>query len=83
MGQRAGIEQHGSGALGLGLVQPVEQVALMIGLAHLDGETQLLGAVLEHAGDVIQRVAAVDLRLAHAEQVEVGPVEHIDQIACH
>src|SRR5262249_20402917 len=26
--------------------------------------------------DVAQRLAAVDLRLAHAEHVEVGPVEH-------
>src|SRR6202012_849232 len=38
-----------------------------------------LGARLDEGADVVQRGLAVDVRLADAQQVEVGTVEHIDR----
>ena len=64
---------------GLRLVQPVDQMALMVGLAHVDREAERPRLVLEPAGDVVERVGAVDFRLAQAQQVEVGAVEDVDR----
>src|SRR5690606_10103288 len=61
------------------LVQPVDQMALMVRLAHVDPDAQRLRLVLQPRRDVVERVPAVNLRLARAEQVEVGPIEDIDQ----
>ena len=61
------------------LVQPADQLALVVGLADLDVEAQLgaeLAALLDQA-----RVGggAVDVGLAGAEAAEVGAVEHQDR----
>jgi hypothetical protein len=40
VGQRAGVEQHRLHPLGLRLVQPVAQVALVVRLAHVDREPE-------------------------------------------
>ena len=79
VGVGCGIEQHRMRAFGLGFVQPVDEMALVVGLAHVDLAIEVPRAVFQHGGDVVERVAAVDLRLAQAEQVQVRPVEHIDQ----
>ena len=50
-------------------------MAFVVGLADIDLQPQFAPAILEHSGDVVQRIGAVDLRLAHAEQVEVRPVD--------
>ena len=63
---------------GLRLVQPVDQMAFVVGLADLDLDPELPRPVLEPAGNLVERVGAVDFRLAGAEQVEVGAVQHID-----
>ena len=47
VGEAAGVEDHRLGALGLRLVQPVDQMALMVGLAHVDLEPELARPVLE------------------------------------
>ena len=52
----------------------------MIRLTHVDGEAELAGAILQHAGNVVERVAAVDIRLARTKEVEVRPVERIEQV---
>ena len=50
----------------------------MVGLAHVDFEPQAAGAVLEHPGDVVERVGAVDVRFAQAKQVQVRAVQDED-----
>ena len=63
------------------LVQPVDQRALMVRLEEVDVETER-GRVRRQAGvDLVERLVAVDLGLARAEQVEVRSLE--DQHARH
>ena len=63
------------------LVDPVDQLVFAVALAELDRQTELgCGAAAERL-DVGERLAAVDLRLALAEQVEVRPVENGDGAA--
>ena len=50
----------------------------MVRLADVDGDAQFLRAAGQAGGDVVERVMAVDLGLAAAEQVEVGAVQDKD-----
>ena len=52
---------------------PVERHA-----AEIDPQPEFLGARPHHRLDIGKRVASVDCRLAHAEQVEIGAVEDED-----
>jgi hypothetical protein len=50
----------------LRLVQPVDEMPLVIRLAQIDFQIELAGAVFHPARNVVQRVRAVDFRLARA-----------------
>ena len=73
VGEAAGIEDDTLDGVAVSLVQPVDERAFMVALEKVE----------RHAGkgraevgfEVGQRVVAVGLRLACAEQVEVRPVE--------
>jgi hypothetical protein len=78
VGIGAGIEQHRLGAHRLRFMEPVHQMAFVIRLAHVHAHPQFLRSVLQAAGNVVQRVVPIDLGFAHAQQVEIGPVEHED-----
>ena len=65
-------------ALGMGFLQPVDQMAFMVGLAEIDLHMGAIGRILHPPGNVVQRVIAVNVRLARAEHVEIGSVQHID-----
>src|SRR4051794_30169122 len=60
------------------LVDPVDQLELGVALAELDLELQLGADLAALRLDVGERLVAVDRRLALAEQVEVRPVQDID-----
>ena len=81
MGEGGGVDQDEGGAVAAGGLDPVDQRVLGVGLERL----QLMagrGGLCAQAGiDVGQRRAPVDLRLAAAEQVEVGAVQ--DQQSGH
>ena len=60
-----------------GLVEPVEQLALVVGLPHLDLEPEVAApAVAQRRPGRRSVVRAVDLRLPPAEPAEVRAVEH-------
>jgi hypothetical protein len=71
----AGRVDDDAGHLAARLLDPVDQLALMVGLAKLQPEAQLAGAPSAGFLDIRQAGAAVDLRLAGAEQVQIGSVE--------
>ncbi len=60
------------------LLDPVDQCALVVRLERLDLAAELLGELLERGVDLGERGVAVDLGLARAEQIEVGPVQDHD-----
>ena len=60
-------------------MKPIDQMAFMVRLTQIDLKTGLSRLVLKLAGDVVERLDAVNLRLARSEQVEVRPVQDIDQ----
>ena len=57
-------------------VQVLDELALVVGLAKLDLQPELVGAATTQGGNVGQGFMAISGRLAGAEQVEVGAVEH-------
>ena len=69
------IEQHSLGTTGLCLMQPVDQHALMIGLAQIDGKPQSHCLLFQHHADIVERLRPVNLWLTRAEEVEIGAVE--------
>jgi len=71
----AGVEHDRGGRVG-GLVQPPEQLALVVGLAHLDREAELVACLDAQRGQLGVGRAAVDHRLAAAETAEVRAVEY-------
>ncbi len=72
-----GVDHQGAGGLAR-LLHPVDQLALVVGLAELDLESERLRAPLAAGADVLQRIGAIDMGLADAQEVEVGPAQHID-----
>lgn len=82
VGVGAGIQKHRFRALGLCLMQPVDQMAFMVGLAKIDLQPQFLRLVIEAPGDIVERIGPVNFRFAHTEQVEIGAIEDIDKRIC-
>jgi sulfur carrier protein len=56
-------------------------MAFMIGLAKIYVKAQRPRLIIQAPGYIIQRVSAIDLRLARAEQVEVWAVEDKDNLS--
>ena len=78
VGIAARVEQHCLGARDIGLMQPVDQRALVVRLPAFEAEAEAVGLRLQPRMDVVQRIMAIDFRLARAEQVEIGAAEDID-----
>ena len=75
VGEAGGVDDDAVGVVAR-LVDPLDELALVVALAELDRDVELGRALLARDLDVAERLATVDLRLAHAEHVEVGPVQH-------
>lgn len=82
MGIGAGIDDD-AGRAAARLLDPVDELALVIRLAEVDGEAQQSGPLVAGFLDIAQGFAAIESRLAHAEQVEVGAVEDKDRRLGH
>ena len=74
MGQRAGVEDDAVGRLAR-LLDPVDELAFVVGLAEIDRQVERLRARQAALLDIGQRVIAIGRRLAHAEQVQIGSVK--------
>ena len=57
-------------------VQPVDQRALVVRLEEVDLEPELGGVDRDPVVDLVEALAAVDLRLARPDEVQVRPLEH-------
>jgi thiazole synthase len=72
----SGVEQYCLCPGRLCLMQPVNQMPFMVGLAKVDVIPQCLRLIIQAARDIIQRVGPVNLRLSGPEEVEVGAVQN-------
>src|SRR6185312_17479546 len=75
--QSAGVENDPIRSLAR-LLDPVDELALVIGLAEIDGEVERRGPRDAALLDIGQRIVAVSRRFPHAEQVEVRAVKYKD-----
>ena len=75
VGQPAGIDDDD---VEVALVEPVDEGAFVIGLEERDLQPQLGGPGGDPGMDLVERGAAVDLRLARPEEVEVRALEDED-----
>ena len=57
------------------LVQPIDQMAFMVGLAEINVETQCLCLIVQAPCDIIKRIGPVNLWLPYTKQIEIGSVE--------
>src|SRR5947209_7293299 len=57
------------------VVAPLDELALAVRLAALDGQLEVAGPVVHPALELRDRQAAVELRVTAAEEVEVDAVE--------
>src|SRR4029079_19578852 len=72
------IDDDGERSLSASLLDPVDQLALMVGLTELDLELVTGCGLAAELFNVLQLRAAIFVRLAGAEQIEVGAVENVD-----
>src|SRR6516225_2117682 len=77
MSEGGRIDYDAVGALAR-LMNPVDQLKLGIGLAEFDVQSQLSSRAPALGLYVGQRLISVDSGFALAEQVQVGPVQNID-----
>src|SRR5581483_11404190 len=75
VGQRAGVEDDAVRGVAR-LVNPVDELAFVIGLAALDRQVERAGAGEAALLDIGERVVSVGCWLGHPEQVDVRAVEH-------
>ena len=68
VGVGPGIDDDARGLVA-GLVDPVDQIAFMVGLAEIDGKPELFAGGPAVIFDVGERLAAIDPRLALAQRV--------------
>ncbi len=76
VGVSARIQQNRCCTNAARFMQPVNQVALVVRLTHIDAVAKRGCPVFQHGGDIIQRIMAIDIRLTQPQQIEVWPVEH-------
>ena len=76
VGIGTGIDDD-SGALAARLLNPVDQLAFVVGLPENDFQTVRFGALFDRILDIGKRLPAIDFRLAAANQIEVRPVEDV------
>src|SRR5215467_2501547 len=77
VGESAGIDDHAGGSRRL-FLQEVDDLALAVALEERQFNFQLRGVRLHEVVEVGERLRAVNVRLALAEQVEVRPVDDDD-----
>jgi len=59
-----------------GIVEPVDELSLLIGLAAFDVRAEVLAEVHDGLLDLVQGRGAIDVGLASTQQIEIGPTEH-------
>jgi hypothetical protein len=75
------VEQHGLCPHRMRFVQPINQMAFMVGLAEINVEPQGLCLIVQPPSNIVERIGAINLRLARAEQVEVRSVKDKNDVA--
>src|SRR5262249_41602478 len=78
VGVGAGIDDDAGGLVGGGLVDQVDELALVVRLAEFELEPVARGGVAAELLHVLEGRTAVGLWLARAEEIEVGAVEDVD-----
>jgi hypothetical protein len=59
-------------------LNPIDQLTFMIGLAKLDFKPRGIGQSAATLLDIRQGIAAVDLGLSLAKQVEIGSIKYMN-----
>jgi hypothetical protein len=60
------------------LLNPVDHLVLTVGLAEFEGKAVAGGDLAARGLDVGQGLGSIDVRLALAQKIQVGPVQQID-----
>ena len=68
VGEGSRVQQHCLRALGIGLVQPVDQMALMVRLTKIDRDPRAQRRILDPSGNIVERFIAVNVRLSRSQQ---------------
>ncbi len=76
VGERPCVQQHCQRTARTGFVQPIDDMAFVVGLADIEREAQRRRLRFQPLGNIVQRVMALDMRFAAAQQVQVGAVQH-------
>ena len=75
----AGVDDNAGRLLRMGLVDEIDQFALVVGLAAIGLQAELRRRLRAQPFDIGERRVAVRLRLPRPQHVEVRSVEHIDR----
>src|SRR5438552_9440122 len=74
VGQRARVENNSLGRFA-GLLDPIDKLTFVIGLAEVDLEVECPGSRRAALLDVAERVMAIDRGVADPKQVQIGAVQ--------
>ena len=74
-----GVNHQGT-ALGPGLLHPIDQDALMIGLTKIKVKSQCLSARSALGLDIGQGGGAINMWLPDPEKIEIGPIQDKDDL---
>jgi thiazole synthase len=72
------IQQYRFRTRGLRLMQPVDQMAFVVGLTKIDDRARFLRAVIKPTGNIVKGIVAIDVGLSRSQQIEVGAVQNKD-----
>jgi thiazole synthase len=74
--EAGGVQQYRFRAHRLRFMQPVDEMPFMIGLSKIDICSDFARLIIKPTCDIIERVAAINVRLARSQQIEVGAVQN-------
>src|SRR5262245_4640156 len=77
-GEACAVDDDAGGLFRTGLLDTVDQLALVIGAMKLDREAMALAGLAAELLHILDGGAAIEFRLAAAEQVHVRAVENVD-----
>ena len=75
--ETAGVEDHWLGSVGRPVNQ-VDQLGFAVALPHKGFQPEVRGRLLDERDELEIGGAAVHVRLAQSQPVEVGAIQHVD-----
>jgi hypothetical protein len=76
------VQQYGLRALGLSLMEPIDQMTFVVRLAEIDIGAVCSGYIIQPSRNIVKRVTAVNLGLSRSKQIKIRAIQNENYGPC-